>query len=744
MKGYVNLTHTNNSAIEEVSQKIDEIQDDYVTKDTTELTNYYTKSQTYTKEEVDNKTTNVYRAKGSVQTYQDLPTENNQVGDVYNVIEAYEDYPAGTNFVWTDTSTWDALGGEISIIQGVSQEDFDNLVNNEIQIKSSKNNFMAGGSLANNNGNYNVAIGHQTHLGINDSSVVIGRNSSSTMQSSVAIGHSASVHGSGSFGIQLGQGINSTPNSFQVNGDNIYKSNTHTLTVQNAEINGTPAYGVLSGTSAPTTTTVGAVGQFYLDTTNKQLYQCMSITQESVDEVDTNVYEWEKVDNGTTVNVNNIAQSTLNFTSDPQTQLNNKVDKVQGKGLSTNDFTNEDKTNLEENSQARHTHTNKSILDSTTANFTTQEKTKLSGIEVGAEVNNPIDSTLSTTSENAVQNKVVTEALNNKTTVNISSVTQNTINFTSDPQTQLNEKLDKSGGEVSGDVTINNGNGIVLEPSSAGQTYNAFKFYAQGDDVYVEKQKVEGGADYQKILPLDSELSLTSSNAVQNNVVTEALNDKASLSQNNTFTGNQSFTGDVNIKSLKQSDDLVWGTLYGNGAPTTTTVGAVGQLYIDITNDKMYVCVQFDFPNYVWKEVAFVDNAKLLNKIYPIGSIYISVNQTSPASFIGGTWQALDEGRTLWTTTTAGQGGTTVSAGLPNIEGSLESVVMAKTYDNQPYSTGALSFGNNVVSISGAGNGWWTYLKPLYFNANDDNDIYGNSTTVQPPAYRVYMWKRTA
>lgn len=259
--------------------------------------------------------------------------------------------------------------------------------------------------------------------------------------------------------------------------------------------------------------------------------------------------------------------------------VSNKVDKVAGKGLSTNDFTNEDKTNLEENSLARHSHTNKSILDSTTASFTTQEKTKLYSIEEGAEVNNPIDSTLSTTSENAVQNKVITEALNNKTTVNISNVAQDSINFTSDPQTQLNEKL---------------------------------------------------------------------------------------------------------------------------------------------------------------------DTTELLNKIYPIGSIYISVNQTSPASFIGGTWQALDEGRTLWTTTTAGQGGTTVSAGLPNIEGSLESVVMARTWDSQPYSTGALSFGWNVLNTSGAGDGWWTYLKPLYFNANDDNDIYGNSTTVQPPAFIVYMWKRTA
>lgn len=52
----------------------------------------------------------VYRAKGSVQTYADLPTEN-EVGDVWNVVEAYGDYGAGTNFVWTADGEWDALGG---------------------------------------------------------------------------------------------------------------------------------------------------------------------------------------------------------------------------------------------------------------------------------------------------------------------------------------------------------------------------------------------------------------------------------------------------------------------------------------------------------------------------------------------------------------------------------------------------------------------------------------------------------
>ena len=104
----------------------------------------------------------------------------------------------------------------------------------------------------------------------------------------------------------------------------LQKIDTHTLTVQNAEINGTPAYGVLSGTSAPTTTTVGAVGQFYLDTTNKQLYQCMSISQTTIDEIDTNVYAWKLInDKGTVVNINNVKQSTINFDSDPQTQIDN-------------------------------------------------------------------------------------------------------------------------------------------------------------------------------------------------------------------------------------------------------------------------------------------------------------------------------------------------------------------------------------------------------------------------------------
>lgn len=48
--------------------------------------------------------------------------------------------------------------------------------------------------------------------------------------------------------------------------------------------------------------------------------------------------------------------------------LDEKVDKVEGKGLSTNDFTDIYKENVDSNTSARHTHSNKAVLDEISAN----------------------------------------------------------------------------------------------------------------------------------------------------------------------------------------------------------------------------------------------------------------------------------------------------------------------------------------------------------------------------------------
>lgn len=100
-------------------------------------TRYYTKDQTdanikvvaddlannyYNKSQVDSKFTSVYIFKGSVDTIEDLPTEGNVIGDVWNVRKN------DTNYAWTSEG-WDDLGGTAELASStanglMSKEDF--------------------------------------------------------------------------------------------------------------------------------------------------------------------------------------------------------------------------------------------------------------------------------------------------------------------------------------------------------------------------------------------------------------------------------------------------------------------------------------------------------------------------------------------------------------------------------------------------------------------------------------------
>lgn len=75
------------------------------------------------------------------------------------------------------------------------------------------------------------------------------------------------------------------------------------------------------------------------------------------------------------------------FLNQIKSKLDLKVDKVSGKTLSTNDLTNNLKTSYDDAVKQKHSHANKTILDNTTASFTTEEKTKLAGIAAGAQAN---------------------------------------------------------------------------------------------------------------------------------------------------------------------------------------------------------------------------------------------------------------------------------------------------------------------------------------------------------------------
>ena len=84
------------------------------------------KSDTYTKAQVDAKLSGAYKVKGS-STFENLPTEGNVVGDVYNITNAFDlddkHYDPGTNVVWTEEG-WDPLSGsfDATAIEGSIQD----------------------------------------------------------------------------------------------------------------------------------------------------------------------------------------------------------------------------------------------------------------------------------------------------------------------------------------------------------------------------------------------------------------------------------------------------------------------------------------------------------------------------------------------------------------------------------------------------------------------------------------------
>ena len=88
--------------------------------------------------------------------------------------------------------------------------------------------------------------------------------------------------------------------------------------------------------------------------------------------------------------------------------------------------------------------------------------------------------------------------------------------------------------------------------------------------------------------------------------------------------------------------------------------------------------------------------------------------------------------RTKWgfTGIRSGVGGY-VEAGLPNITGSFS------TASDKNLGTGAFSWTTNKYATNGGGQGGqWG----INFSAKKSNSIYGNSTTVQPPATQMYLY----
>lgn len=145
---------------------------------------------------------------------------------------------------------------------------------------------------------------------------------------------------------------------------------------------------------------------------------------------------------------------------------------------------------------------------------------------------------------------------------------------------------------------------------------------------------------------------------------------------------------------------------------------------------------------------------EIFKLIYPVGSIYMSVNNTNPGTLFGGTWERIAQGRTLmgegvvqansdnWCGTTA-KGAWTAHAG--NMGGS--------TINTHNHYTG-ISYDGSSLFISGSKNlprsRVETKDRCTPWSGGSGNAItredstYNETIYIMPPYLVVYIWKRKA
>ena len=170
---------------------------------------------------------------------------------------------------------------------------------------------------------------------------------------------------------------------------------------------------------------------------------------------------------------------------------------------------------------------------------------------------------------------------------------------------------------------------------------------------------------------------------------------------------------------------------------------------------------------------ALVPMQRLIDLIYPVGSIYMSVNSTSPADLFGGTWDTMPAGRVLLAQGKS-QWGTTYTAGSTGGEAThlLTPEEMPRhkhdaVANNENISgTAYLQMGNGISiatgsttgvfsaigsgTVEGYGSGSKSGTNGLKFNSTHTPTIsisYTGADTAHnnlQPFIAVFMWRRTA
>lgn len=345
--------------------------------------------------------------------------------------------------------------------------------------------------------------------------------------------------------------------------------------------------------------------------------------------------------------------------------------------------------------------------------------------EVAASGGVDVDNALSTTSENPVQNKVVALALVSKAGTAVATQSANGLMAKSDKA-----KLD--GISAGANKTVVD---AELDASSTNPVQN--KVIKAALDALPTGSSVT----------VDAALSATSTNPVQNKAVKAALDAKADASALDSKADKTALDAKADASALAGKMDKSGGTFTGNvsgkyftGTWLQTTAAtdlgrAPGKIAVLDESGWVYYRTPAELKSDIGASSGGADVSTVLDKVYPVGAIYISVNSTNPKTLFGGTWVQIKDRFLL-------AAGTTYKAGTTGGE-----ATHTLTTSEMPSHNHAVYFPNaGAADHSAPGNYPDGPSDSTYYAVGSYTSSVGNggAHNNMPPYLSVYVWKRTA
>ena len=147
-----------------------------------------------------------------------------------------------------------------------------------------------------------------------------------------------------------------------------------------------------------------------------------------------------------------------------------------------------------------------------------------------------------------------------------------------------------------------------------------------------------------------------------------------------------------------------------------------------------------------------INALEIFNKVYPVGSIYLSVNNSNPSNYFGGTWVAWGSGRVPVGVNTSDSDFNSVE----RIGGEKRHTLTVDEMPNHGHQSRAVKadwiqlYNRNCTSAlcqgsngEGVNNGWSDFTDNLDNSANQRTGGNQSHNNLQP-YITCYMWKRTA